>query len=149
VKIRAKSVTGVTRGTIGEAVSFEFRDGVYLLCVAWYGRPGFAHVPIHEVEDAQPPCCTTSSSSDFSLFILACIVVLCKIKPEDARDAKRRLPQDLQEAKERTHFYEAVKPGQALPPVPGRHREPQTTIMPAIQGQAGRTDTAYIPAIRP
>lgn len=85
-----------------------------------------------------------------SAFILACIVILCKIKPEDSRDAKRRLPADLQEATERTHFYEAVKPGQSLPPVPGRHRssEPQTTIMPAMQGQVGRTDTAFIPAIR-
>lgn len=83
-----------------------------------------------------------------ALFILACIVILCRIKPEDARDAKRRLPPDLQEATERTHFYEAVQPGRGKPPVPGRHREPQTTIMPAIQGQAGRTDTAFIPAIR-
>jgi hypothetical protein len=86
-----------------------------------------------------------------SLFILGCIIVLFKIKPEDA---PRKLPQDLQERAEHgavhTHFYETVKPGQGLPPVPGRHRssEPQTTIMPAIQGQAGRTDTAFIPAIR-
>jgi hypothetical protein len=84
-----------------------------------------------------------------TLFILACIVILCRIKPEDARDAKRRLPPDLQEATERTHFYEAVKPGQALPPVPGRHREPQTTVMPAIQARTNATDTAFIPAIRP
>jgi len=89
--------------------------------------------------------------SVITLFILACVVVLCRIKPEDA---PRKLPVDLQERAElgnvHTHFYETVKPGATLPPVPGRHRssEPQTTMMPAIQAQAGRTDTAYIPAIR-
>lgn len=83
------------------------------------------------------------------LFILACLVALFRISPEDA--PKTNHPDPHERADTHTHFYKTVKPNGGLPPVPQakrpRHAEPVTDVMRALPKQQGAPATTFLPRV--